>query len=104
MNKTVALKIKSNGAKGRVNVGAKPPTLASLLAQQTPEKKAATKAYIYEKLGKDEAYFALFDDIKKNKTEIINRSKLTWDDIKALQKAWKELEIPDSVEFKSNVD
>jgi hypothetical protein len=104
MNKTVALKIRNNPVKGSIDVGTKKPTLASLLAQQTPEKKAAAKARIYKMLGKDEAYFALFDDIKKNKEEIINRSKLTWDDIKALQEAWKELGIPDSIEYKSNPD
>jgi hypothetical protein len=101
MNKTVALKIKSNGAKGLINVGTKKPTLASLLAQQTPEKKAATQARIREIFGEEEDA-ALYEDFEANREKIIERHKLTWEHIKALQEAWKELGIPDSVVYKSN--
>lgn len=104
MNKTVALKIRNNPVKGKVKGMTDVPAFAVLFSKRTPEQEAALKKRIYEVLGKDEAYFALFDDIKKNKEEIINRCKLTWDDIKALQAAWKELGIPDSVQYKSNPD
>jgi hypothetical protein len=103
MNKTVALKAKNTSSKGQIKRVVK-PTLAALLAQQTPEKKAATKAFIYKMLGQNEEYFKLYEDFSSNREAIIERHKLTWDDIKALQKAWKELDIPDSVEFKSNPD
>ncbi len=102
MNKTVALKAKNTSSKGKLKSVVKKPTLASLLAQQTPEKIAATKAYIHKLLGQDEEHFKLYDDFVANREEILERAKLSWDDIKTLQKAWKELEIPDSIEFVSN--
>jgi antitoxin component HigA of HigAB toxin-antitoxin module len=101
MNKTVGLKAKNASSKGKIKSVVKKPTLASLLVQQTPEKIAAIKAQIREIFGEDEDA-ALYDDIEKNRDEIIERNKLTWEHIKALQKAWKELGIPDSVKYISN--
>ena len=101
MNKTVGLKAKNAFSKGKIKSVVKKPTLASLLAQQTPEKIAATKARIREVFGEDEDA-ALYDDFEANREKIIERHKLTREHIKALQEAWKELGIPDSVVFKSN--
>jgi hypothetical protein len=58
--------------------------LASLLAKQTPEKKAATKAWIREVFGEDAA---LYENFEANREKIIERHKLTWEHIKALQEA-----------------
>ncbi len=103
MNKTVGVKAKNRRSKRKMPDVAK-PTLASLLAQQTPEKKAATKAYVYEILGKDEEYFKIYENVEANRAEIIERHKITWEAVKAAQEAWKELGIPDDVVFKSNPD
>lgn len=90
MNKTVGLKAKNRRSKRPIN-GVVKPTLASLLAQQTPEKKAATQKEMYEKFGIDAEYMALYDDFRANREAIIERHKLSWDDIKALQNAWREV-------------
>ena len=103
MNKTVGVKAKNRRSKRKIT-GVVKPTLASLLAQQTPEKKAATKKEMYEKLGIDADYMTLYDDIETNREAIIERHKITWEAVKAAQAAWKELGIPDNVVFKSNPD
>jgi predicted metal-dependent hydrolase len=103
MNKTVGLKAKNTSSKGKINGGTKRPTLASLLAQQTPEKKAALEKQMYEKLGIDAAEMALYDDIETNRAEIIERNKLTWEHIKALQDAWREVHGPYDENLKNDL-
>ena len=102
MNKTVGVKAKNRPSRRKINGVAK-PTLASLLAQQTPEKKAATKKEMYEKLGIDADYMTLYDDIETNRAEIIERHKLTWEHIKNLQDAWREVYGPYDENLKNDL-
>ena len=102
MNKTVGVKAKNRRSKRKMPDVAK-PTLASLLAQQTPEKKAATKKEMYEIFGIDADYMALYDDFETNREAIIERHKLSWDHIKALQNAWREVYGPYDENLKNDL-
>ncbi len=102
MNKVVGVKAKNRRSK-RTITGVAKPTLASLLAQQTPEKIAASKREMCEKLGLDDYNRSLYDDIKTNRAEIIERNKLTWEHIKNLQDAWREIHGPYDENLKNDL-
>jgi hypothetical protein len=94
MNKTVGLKAKNTSSKGKINGVAKTPMLAHLLAtKRTAEQEADFKAYLQEFLGEDNDSI-LYEDIEKNRDEIIERNKLTWEHIKAIQNEWREIHGP----------
>ena len=91
MNKTIGLKAKNRPSKRKKNDVAK-PTLASLLTnRRTPEEYTAFKKHLQEVLGEDDDDAYLYDDIEKNRAEIIERNKLTLEHIKNLQDAWREI-------------
>jgi hypothetical protein len=101
MNKTVALKIRSNPVKGKVKGTTDVPAIAVLFSKRTPEQEANFKKRLKEMLGEDDFDSDLYEDIKKNKAEIIARNKLTWEHIKALQNAWKEMKNSEEIDFEN---
>lgn len=103
MNKTIGLKAKNRPSKRKI-IGVAKPTLASLLAnRRTPEQESDFKKHLQEMLGEDDDDAYLYDDIEKNRDEIIERNKLTWEHIKNLQDAWREVHGPYDENLKNDL-